>query len=596
MKPASRLGGIVALLWAACGVPAFGQWTQQTFQLQTGWNSIYLEIDPVPAEADALFAGKPITAVWMRMEDSGASPTSPNCTDPNDPSCAAANDTLWRQWVPPADPGAFLNTLRLIRGGQVYLINATAAATLTLTGKPNPASTRYHQGFNLTGFHVDPDGAPSFQTYLAPAAAPKNVRIFTVQTNGALLEVTSLTNPITVGKGYWVKADAETRYDGPVTIDADSLRGFDFDRDFVSRSMTLKNETALEQPITVSYLASAAAPAGTPTLAGDVPLKWLDYGTGSYAEQLFLYTPLGTREWQFAAAGETAGRQVMKVTVNRVGLEGATVNPDGTGSQYQGLLVVTDGRGFRRVLPVAAQVPEASVGALSGYRLFADGTNAVTVGLWVGRVTVNQVSWVTAPLSGDADWTTPRDTGHSEFAFPIIIHHDSSDVYRMLTEVSLMYHRVDNPDPEPDTGWYVLVTPSCTTCTGLEPGGYQEGSDFVPRMATAAFAFDEDLELTGGGFTSTLSGTTTLAKDHRLNPYRHKYHPDHEEGYEITRTFTLTFHATPPLGVVSAGYGERVLAGEYTETLQGLHKEDIYVAGRFELARLLQISTLNDGQ
>ena len=43
---------------------AAAQWVQQQIVLKPGWNAVFLEVDPNPADCDALFTGLPIESVW----------------------------------------------------------------------------------------------------------------------------------------------------------------------------------------------------------------------------------------------------------------------------------------------------------------------------------------------------------------------------------------------------------------------------------------------------------------------------------------------------------------------------------------------------
>ena len=106
-----------------------------------------------------------------------------------------------------------------------------------------------------------------------------------------------------------------------------------------------------------------------------------------------------------------------------------------------------------------------------------------------------------------------------------------------------------------------------------------------------------------GSFETILAGETIVGSDHPLNPFRHRYHPDHDglnslgnpvegEVYEIARSFLLTF-ADPPPELDRPGWGDSSLGGVYTETLEGLHKDAITVGGSFELHRVSTIPTLN---
>ncbi len=74
----------LALIAALAGpTPAPAQWIQRTYELGAGWNSVYLEIDPAPAQADVLFQGLPVTSVWM-PRPRRAVDGPPVCANPDD--------------------------------------------------------------------------------------------------------------------------------------------------------------------------------------------------------------------------------------------------------------------------------------------------------------------------------------------------------------------------------------------------------------------------------------------------------------------------------------------------------------------------------
>jgi hypothetical protein len=326
---------------------------------------------------------------------------------------------------------------------------------------------------------------------------------------------------------------------------------------------------------------------------------------------IFPWRNLQQQTWSFPAAGQPGSRKVVQIAVQRAGLAPAVLNAEGGGSQYQGLLRITDGAGFRRWLSVTAEVP-------GGTGLARGGGVEGPMGLYVGNVTVDSVSWVTAgartwtnqdpvdpqldPGSEDDDRLAPRPVA-SPFSFPLLVHRDSMGVSKMIHEVTIMWHP---PTENESGGRYVLVTPECPpdVRNGLEAGSIQDGQPFSRRMSTAAFYFETeagnpfDLVLSGD-LQSELSGQVDLPGNHRLNPFRHRYHPDHDcdqegECPDISRTFDLQFESQPPPGSAATGWGDSTLGGKYFEVLEGLHREPIRVSGRFEMRRVSLISTLND--
>ena len=101
-----------------------------------------------------------------------------------------------------------------------------------------------------------------------------------------------------------------------------------------------------------------------------------------------------------------------------------------------------------------------------------------------------------------------------------------------------------------------------------------------------------------------------LGSSYPTNPFLHRYHPDHDnlderyenpvvEAYAVTRQITLDFsdryppdEDLPERAVTPAGWGVDLLGGYYTETLTGLHKDDITVHGPFILRRVVTTDTL----
>ena len=93
----------------------------------------------------------------------------------------------------------------------------------------------------------------------------------------------------------------------------------------------------------------------------------------------------------------------------------------------------------------------------------------------------------------------------------------------------------------------------------------------------------------GGTFTCRVN----LEYDDPLNPFKHIYHPDHDnlddrfarklpegvESFTVTRQVELEFTAQDPDNLGIAGWGDNQLGGNYRETISGLHTKTIYVAG-----------------
>jgi hypothetical protein len=128
--------------------------------------------------------------------------------------------------------------------------------------------------------------------------------------------------------------------------------------------------------------------------------------------------------------------------------------------------------------------------------------------------------------------------------------------------------------------------PRLLPCIALE--GERDGRKLTRRMEAALFHGAVELAgSVGAGGSGTLSGGIDMAADHPLNPYRHRYHPEHRLGYELARDVRLRFGAKgtePELENPLATVG--VLSGVYEEEIHGLSREVIRVRGTFQLRRL----------
>lgn len=97
-----------------------------------------------------------------------------------------------------------------------------------------------------------------------------------------------------------------------------------------------------------------------------------------------------------------------------------------------------------------------------------------------------------------------------------------------------------------------------------------------------------------------LTGSILLPANHPTNPFRHRRHPDHAIGFDITRNLRLDFDGTTTTAPTRAGYGVDRVTGTYREEIFGLHKKlgpqqnlGLRVEGKFELNRISLVDTLN---
>jgi hypothetical protein len=135
------------------------------------------------------------------------------------------------------------------------------------------------------------------------------------------------------------------------------------------------------------------------------------------------------------------------------------------------------------------------------------------------------------------------------------------------------------------------------------------------RVSSANFSITEPLTATNTTFGDTsklLDYLITIAPEDPLNPYKHKYHPDHDnldakfnpmnldtvdpwlwESYEVMRRIKLELTELPPYpgatpeDAIELDWGGQTYGGLYTEVIKGIHINDITVKGFFVIRQAL---------
>ena len=199
-------------------------------------------------------------------------------------------------------------------------------------------------------------------------------------------------------------------------------------------------------------------------------------------------------------------------------------------------------------------------------------------GLWTGDITFDKVSEV---YFGQTTGAVPTASA-APFSMRVLVHVDAAGNVKLLKEAVLMKTLGATPVP-------VIVTQPALipNFQGIvERGGKLTGR----RFSTAGFALTGDMLALAGGVAagSTATGTLILPAAHPVNPSRHKYHPDlANAGVEVSRALTLGIAA-------GESPADHRLEGTWTESIAGLHKNAIRVAGTVTLTRVSTVATLNN--
>ena len=226
----------------------------------------------------------------------------------------------------------------------------------------------------------------------------------------------------------------------------------------------------------------------------------------------------------------------LRLAANRLGME--------DNSNTSGILKISDDQSNIKLLPVNMSSSDYT-------------------GLWVGTAVIDQVS---QPSNPDIP-NTPQNTV-SDAQFRIIVHVDDLGQANLLQQVTLMWK--DGTETTP--GESVLITRDSITAN-YSGSTLRDGEEFSRRISSVAFpgmGGDHLWALTGtfGTAGATLTGNIDTAYDHALNPFKHKYYPDHDnkdyrfenqlttgkESFDIGRAISLEFDADPPEGYTSAAF------------------------------------------
>lgn len=622
--------GIAALAVLAGTAPArASSETTQTFQLQPGWNAIWLEVQPEIDDTASVFQGIPLRSVWR-----WASPSTPVQAVP-DPADGLRRGGGWLHYFPNT-PEALTNDLLAIQVNQAYLVEVGGSqpVTLQVTGRPSLGPIFWvPDSYNLVGMGVEPVSEPTFAAFFEASLAHDGQPIYRLQPDG-VWRLAAAGEKMRAGEAFWIYTDGGSGYDGPVAITIPSGDGLVFSVLEVDQRLTLGNLAAGLRGIEVRPLGGAAGELRYETrnpANGEVDATWIALGAGV------------TRG---VAAGEES---ILRLGVDQGQVSGIACSfesrtpgadctsdadcPDGRCVAGIGrVLEVADGAGARRLLPLLIEKP--------GPATATEAAGCDLTGLWVGTITVDQVARVhcDSPDGNDQCLTvSPTGTdGGNTFSQRILLH-KAGDGVRMLEQAIQMRDAENRP---------VLVTRDADI-PRFQGAVLRDGVAVGQRVSTVAFRWDDNAAgvSNGGmlgsgdlGLAGTLSFTIPIPAESTSNPYYHRYHPDHGtvelagvcDGGEfacqacdsdadcgpggscslsleiscpgrdlptITRTVTLAWAAADPSpdsgGNPRPDWGCTRLGGTYQEDIDGLHFRTLRAEGTFEIEMLSPIGALN---
>ena len=558
----------------------------QTIELQPGWNAIYVEVEPEVNAIEQVFAGIPLASVWRWIPDDR--PVS----FIQDPSEELMTIDGWYGYFPVDRPESILTNLYNINANKAYLVKlqGSSSRTLEITGRPALRSMAWRpDGFQLTGFHVEPGTGPTFANWFAGSEAHEGQSIYKLNDNGVWSEVTQpQIERINSGEAYWVFTRGRSNWQGPLSVEIDFGERLDFGASVARNTLVVRNRSGVSSQIRIRRLQA------------DVPVP---LALATRDEET------GEKEWPVIPGETTFSLPVDESRILEFGIRRSELFANNASQ----IIEISNGLGSRRLIDVSAAVyqPQSVAGSTQAAR--RDGkpqagraTDPRFAGLWLGVVSIEKVSM--AQTGG----VVPTPTG-SEFPLRVIVHVDAAGNVVLLKDVIQMWkegtYKPDPDNPEynvvDEPGRYVLITDD-SLLPQFEGAVQRDGEQVGLRMSTAAYDFEEDeLELEGVfGPGGLLTATIAIDPEQPTNPFLHRYHPDHDnldpqflnfrqEAYAVTREMEFVFASEDPEGSESPEWGSGEVAGSFNEAISGLHRSTIFVGGTFRFRRVLNIDQLN---
>ena len=557
------------LAWLVAASSLASTYTQ-TLTLKPGWNAVWLEVDPPDRTPAAVFAGLPVASVWTWSERVSATDFIQH------PESAGWNRAQWLAYFPPENPEAPLNNLHAVLPQRAYLIRLSGNRSVDwrITGQTVLTTPAWiPDRFNLRGFPVDDSVRPTFRQFFRASTAhfePRSGKvadILRLEPDGQWRPV-SPEDAMRRGEAYWVSTKGSSTFVAPFHLELNSGERVDFDLVQRRVELTLRNVHAIPKIVRIEAVGEVASALHLVPAVGSASTN---------APQPFLVHE------QTVSAGSS---HRLRLGLDRGRLRSvpaprSLASLPSTASSDGSLLRVSDGEGTLFFVGVAA----------------SPGTPADYTGLWVGSVTVTNVSPTLGTTNGPG---TPGSVARG-FPLRVLLHVDQGGQAALLREVTLVYGRNDTAGLTNPPAWssaqpLELVTDPARLVS-YSPSDIRSGAIRGRRLTAPHFEFSR----TNGQFSlplngvfapgSAMSGTLLLSADVPTHPFRHRYHPDHgTNAYPVSRDISLRIDTSSP---VDGGITDPVLNGMFSETITGLHRLPLYTSGSLEFRRISNLGVLN---
>ena len=492
----------------------------------------------------------------------------------------------WLTWVPGASVANVIKTLNKVHGGRCYVIDlgGTADVTWAVVGRPVLRPLEWlNASYSLVGLPVDPAVPTTFAEFFAGSIAHQGVNIRRLSSAGQWVTIPASTQ-ITRNEAYWIYANGISSFQGRGSVQVDNQGLLDFGGSVAEHQIVLCNNTTTNASFTISTL-PASVPLGAAT-GGAIALSlWHDATNSSYG-----WEPLTNAKTVTVLANT---KKPLRLAVRR-----GDMTWQGADHPFSSLLRIT------------------GLGALQNIGLRAQLSSSPFAGLWSGQCIIRNVNEPASLLDTNALQPTA-----SEASLRLLLLVATNGAASLLREAYVFWldglTDLDGTVTEPgrflvagsDAEFAQLQATYGALSSGrLKGAAVRDGINVPRRFSSVGFSFTSPQPMTGVFASSggSVSNTIVIGFNDDLNPYKHRYHPDHDnllhgsalagtpvllpegqESYTISRQIALQFQTTDPEQLRLSGWGDSVVGGVYSETITGLHRNPVKVSGTFRLTKVV---------
>jgi hypothetical protein len=259
-----------SLSWSSSGAIV-----TQTFNLDGGWNTIYLEVEPINpsplvnegSSANPLWLHQRSTveAVFAQLDGCACLESVWTWNLPStrmdfivDPAEGLWDEPGWRRYVPAGKPDAFLTDLASLHTNTGYLVQLKegSSATLSVSGRPVVRKHRWVQdSYNLAGFPILAGSEPTRQLFFASSSIDQ---VYRLSAAGEWVQLAANAR-LASGEAYLIyynaaNIDDATDFTAPFIVQEVVSEGLNFGVASHRQGFTLHNLSAIEAPVSISLV------------------------------------------------------------------------------------------------------------------------------------------------------------------------------------------------------------------------------------------------------------------------------------------------------------------------------------------------------